>query len=603
MAKQYFPDIKADLELRLNKVRSFRPYVHPRAPQISAESVWARFSPAMMQRYKEMKDKSGQPSLETVPLLCQLYLNQASLPSDTVKQILLMQQNQQGVQPDPILANTDLSLYGFKTVEDWFGPQFISLVGQFISNAAQIAEDRGYAVKTAEVRSDLFQNIYKGYQQISRNGQLKPEEAEQYFQMKMHALGMDENMLLGAWKKVMLFRRLFEDGSGSILVDPLAYKHFSQFAGENAQVSLYQLPSALQFGDFRSMLKFQLYLESVASDPSQVRADLNLPQQLASLEPSAQRAPEFVVTEQPEKVRQALQAATAKTSTVGLRMKGGNLPFAGSVDSGELNLLLEGAALKGQPANAASDRLSFYSPDAEHYYQVHVLERDAAKKVLTFEEASKDGTLDKLLDKRLEEAYPEVRKKDTRNFQVSNGGFKPYKEVKDQIGKLLYSDLLKAIEDNYQAEYGMLPGNAGDLPLAFYSNARLLPYMKAAQKHLKAHPEDASLIKNAEAKSSLATQWLLEKTDQVLERSSEVLFSKEEMFTLSANQWSSVKAGERGAIAFYFVREKGKNNQQLMESIEQGHQILAYDAKRDMVIQILQKIQQKKAIDLSQEKL
>jgi len=47
---------------------------------------------------------------------------------------------------------------------------------------------------------------------------------DRYFQVKMRALGLDEKMLLGRMKKVMLFRRLFEDGSSSVLIDSLAYQ-------------------------------------------------------------------------------------------------------------------------------------------------------------------------------------------------------------------------------------------------------------------------------------------------------------------------------------------------------------------------------------------
>ena len=117
-----------------------------------------------------------------------------------------------------------------------FGSKFISLIGQFIMNAAQIAEEKGYEVKIEEVRADLYQNMYRGYQQISQHTQLTSEEADRYYQLKMRELGFDEQMLLGSWKKVMLFRRLFEDGSGSVLADPLAHQQFERYSKENARI-------------------------------------------------------------------------------------------------------------------------------------------------------------------------------------------------------------------------------------------------------------------------------------------------------------------------------------------------------------------------------
>ena len=678
LAKRYFDELKPDLDIRVKKIHQFRPYVHPKTKQISAEGAWTRFSPAMAEHLRTIKAKSDQATTETLALMTQLYLEQAMLPPDTLKQVLLMQQNQLNSEPDPLLNNRDLSLFGFKSMEDWFGPRFVPLVAQFILNVAQLAEEKGYAVKTEEIRADLYQNIYQAYQQISRNAQLDPEEADQYFQMKMRGLGMDETMLLSTWKKVMLFRRLFEDGSGSVLIDPLAYQQFDKFAKENVRVTLYELPSALRLSDFRSMLKLQVYLEGVAADSSRLRSDLRIPKQFAPLDQIEKRVPELIerqfaleyssvskeelaqsisvketwdwevidnhwellrksfpeaavpkvdskqqrltaldkldkklrakidqfarskmVEEHSEKIKLALEQATVKDSSVGLRTKGGDLPFKGVKDNADLIALLENAALKNAQPNSANQRLNFYSPDGEHFYCIQVINRDSTKKILTFDEASKDGTLDKLLDKRLEDAYPEVRKKDFTYFQQSGGQWKPFKEVKDQIGKHLYADLLKSIEDNYLAQFGIMPGKAGDLPLLFYSNARLLPHMREAASRLQTNPEDASWVKTATEQASFSTQWLLEKTEQVMERCTQVAFAKHELFTLSANQWSSVAIGDRGALAFYFVKERGANINHPIESVEQGHQILSFDAKRDMMLQILQKIQQKKAIDLS----
>lgn len=678
LAREYFSELKGDFDERLKKIHAYRPYVHPSASYVSAENVWSRFSPDYLARYKRLKKESGTLSLEAIGLMSQLYVDQALLPPDTLKQLIYMQQNQFKAPQDPILVHSDLSLFGFKSMEEWFGPRYVSLVAQFIFNAAQVAEEKGYVVKTEEVRADLFQNIYQGYSQVTRNQELSVEDADHYYQMKMRGLGMDETMLIGAWRKVMLFRRLFEDGSGSVLLDPLAFRHFDKFAKESAEVVLYQLPADLQFSDFRSMIKFQLYLESVAADPSRLRGDLRMPSQLASLEQIERRAPELVerkveveykaaqkeelcraisvketwewetedahwdllrknfselsalkaedkqarltqlsgldpavrtkvdqfarskmIDAQPDKVRLALELAPVKSSTVSLKLKGSDLPFPGLEESSELVALLEHAALKSEAPNTASERLNFYTSDAKNYCSIQVISREPTKKVLTFAEAARNGTLEKLLDKRLEEAYPDVRKRDFHAFQSPQGGWKPFREVKDAVAKLYFSDLLKSVEDNYRDQFGMLPGKEGDLPLNFYSNARMLVWMKAAQQKIQANPEDASWLKSGAEADSLAAQWLLEKVEKRVERSSKVSFSKEEMFSLESNQWSTVKMGESGDLAFFFVKEKGNASLAPHESVEFGHQVLSFDARRDMMGELLARIHDKKGIDLS----
>jgi hypothetical protein len=626
-----------------------------------------------LERFRLAKLKSSQLTTETLALMFQLYVDQTTLSADVLKQILAMQQNQMGVEPDPMLMNSDFSLFGFKSIEDWFGPRFVSLVGQFILNSAQIAEERGYEVKAEEVRADLFKNIYHGYRQASGNTKLSSQEVGRYYQMKMRSLGLDEKTLIGAWRKVMLFRRLFEDGSGSVLVDPLAYQQFEHFAKENVHIALYQLPAAFRFADFRAMLKFQLYLEGIAANPSGLREDLRMPKQIASLEQIEKRVPEIVerklelewsavskselcrsisikdtweweashweilqksfpelvsadtkqlrlsaLNSQDEKARAkidqfareqmveqnadgikaALQNAVVNTSTLGLKMKGGEFPFSGIKDSAELTGLLEKASLKAEVPNAAAERLAYFTADAEHFYSIQVVSREDSKRVLTFAEASRDGTLDSLLAKKLEGFYPDVRKKDARYFQQSNGLWKPFKEVRDEVGKYVFADLLKSIEGNYRSIFGMLPGKEGELPLHFYSNARMGVFMKEAQSALMSDPADARWVK-VEEKEGFARQWLLERTEEVMQRCAQVPFSKEEMFTLSPQQWSGVKMGERGFLAFYFVKEKGKEDKPSLNSLEEGHQILSFDAKRDMMLQVMQRIQQKRAIGFS----
>jgi GcvH upstream region-like protein len=678
LAKRYFDELKGDLDPRVKKIQQFHPYVHPHSYQISAEGAWARYSPEMLERFRLLKTKSDQPTTETLALMFRLYIDQAMVPPDALKYILRMQQQQMGVEPDPLLGNSDLRLFGFTSIEDWFGPRFVSLIGQFIVNAAQAAEERGYEIAAEEVRADLFQNIYQGYRQLSQNAELTSEEAHRYYQMKMRALGFDEAMLIGTWKKVMLFRRLFEDGSGSVLMDPLAYQQFDRFAKENVRIALYQLPAVLQFADFRSMLKFQLYLEGVALDAGRLRTDLRLPRQMATEEQIGKKIPELVqrdvelewsavskeeltrsisikeswewevadahweqlkktfpelasckadtkmdrlvflnsvdaklrakidqcarenmVGERPAEIRLALENAPTKRAALGLKMRGTEFPFLGVKDNVGLGLLVEGASLKGEAPNAAAESLAFYSPDDEHFYSIQVVAREDAKRVLRFAEASKDGTLDKLLDKKLEEAYPEVRKKDTRYFQQSNGSWKPFKEVRDQIGKYLFSDLTKTIEDRYRTHFGVLPGREGDLPTHFYSSARLIDFMRDAQEALKVDATDSHWLRGEGQEESLAAQWLIEVSDQLVERCTQVNFSKEEMFLLPPRQWSDLKIGDRGALAFYIVQEKGSSLKPSISSVEQGHQILAHDAKCDMMLQMLHRIERKKAIDLT----
>ena len=665
LAKHYFPALESDLDVRLKKTKSFRPYSHSQTPFLNAQMVWQKFVPDMPQHLEQLKKQGDQCSMDTFTSFCQLYLDQAMLPPDMLKQVLMFQQQQQGLTADPLLAQADLSLFGFGSLEDWFGPSFVELSAQFILNVATLAEKRGYEVKNEEVRNDLFQNIYSGYKRFSRNASLSMEEAEQYYQKEIRHLGLDERTVVTTWRKVMLFRRLFEDVGGSVLIDALPYKQFEGFSQQSVKIDLYEIPPSLQLNDFQSMLKLQVYLENVASNPNGLRTNLSLPGQSATLEQIEKRCPELVqrtcevefahvkktnleseislketwdweiadanwvrlkkefpeltdgatkqerltaldsletsrraavdkfarssmINGMPYKIQQALDNASTKNSTIGLRGQGSSLPFMGFENKAQLISFLETASIGEQAEN-----LACFSGDQENFYRIKVTARDAQKRLLAYAEASKDGTLDKLLEERLEEVYPDARKKNPTYYQLAKGGWKPVREVKDQVGRHMFNDLMMSIEKNYQEEMGPLPGKSGELPLQFYANYRLFSHMQDAAQDLN------KWVVCEEDKDSFLDQWRLVKSERTVKRSDRLSIPKEEMFALKPQQWSPIKVGTGGSLAFFQVLEQNAVDEVAHVKIAEGHQILAMDARRKLMMELISMIEQKKSIELS----
>ncbi|HEY2811814.1 MAG TPA: hypothetical protein VGJ00_10560 [Rhabdochlamydiaceae bacterium] len=682
MAHAYFPQLKEDLEARLKKIQSYRHYVHPHAPHVNAMAVWQRFAPVLVQHLDELKKSGGECSAETLALLFQLYLDQAHLPPEMLKQILLFQQQQFGLPQDPRLPQANLALFGFTTLEEWFGPLFVELNAQFIANAAALAEQRGYSVKIEEIRTDLFQNIYSGYKQLARNNAtFSGQEVLHYFQRKTQQLGLDEKMTLDAWRKIMLFRRLFADVGGSVLLDPLSYQHFQKFSKESVKIALYEIPAALQLRDFQSLLKFQIYLEGISPTAVSARSALLLPGEAAGLEQIEKLFPELLQRESeveyaeikksalagqislketweweaadanwdilarefselkesaardraerlkvldaldakrrlavdnaarlhmldamPDRLKAALITAEAQKEKISMRVLGGSFPFAVK-NRAALLALLDKAPISEEGAPlAADDPLYFFTDDREHYYRIKVLQRDAAKRVMAFAEVRDDGTLDLLLNQRLEEAYPEIRKKHPGFFQLDKGGWKPLKEVKDQVGRYLFGDLLKAIEESYKKYIGTLPGNPGELPLLFYSQNRFLSYVEEIRRGTQSGQVDPRWIKTGEesAFEAIADQWRLCQTERIVKRSDGLSLSKEEMFALEPEQWSKTNIGAGGALAFYKVLTKDLTEELPADAIKQGHEILALDARKQFMKELLAQIAEKKAIDISQ---
>src|SRR5690242_18504016 len=144
LAKEHFAQLKPDLDARLKKMKRFHFYSHPASPHVGVLSLYQRFAPSLMQHLELLQKQGEECTLESLALMIQLYSDQESLPTEMIRQMLLFQQRQQGLPPDPRLAEGDLSLFGFTSLDDWFGPLFVELHAQFIANAADFAKAKGY---------------------------------------------------------------------------------------------------------------------------------------------------------------------------------------------------------------------------------------------------------------------------------------------------------------------------------------------------------------------------------------------------------------------------------------------------------------------------
>ncbi len=682
LARCYFEELKPDFEKRLARIKSYRPYVCSQYPTISAEAVWGRFLPSLNQHLMSLRIKSDQFTVETLGILFQLYLDQTMFPPDFLKQMLTHQLNQMRLS-DPLLAHADLSLFGFHTLEDWFGPKFIELTGQLMINASRFAEEKGYYVSNEAVRSELYQNIVNGYREVSRQDKVQLQDIETYYQGQVRQFAADERSLLQSWRQVMLFRRLFQDIGNSVFLDPLPLQQFHQYTKSALNIDLYELPEHLQFRDLLDICKLQVYLDAVSVDNSHRKHPFSLPERVASVEQIEKRAPELVeqnveveyaeihkgdlvreislketwdwevkdqswellkkqfrqlastqalsagdrhrvldklatevrlkvdafaqgclIDQHPEKIVAALDRAQIRQASFGLRSAGKTGPFEQIKDQRRFAELLRTAPLRGQEVSAtalnAQQSLNAYSEDQQTFYRVAVLNRSNERTVLKFAQARQDGTLERMLEKRLEEAYPEARRKSAAQFQQADGTWKPLKEVKEKLCRFAFADLFKAIEDSKRSLADSLLVKGGELPSSFYTQYRLYAFLTDVKKQIEVNPEDRRWVQTGEEKDQLLEgQWKLVKTSRTVERSSDFAFAKEQMFEVPVNGWSSIDVGHLGSLAFYRVLGQETVGAVAVDEMEQGHHLLSLDAQRSFFSELLKTIQDKKAIQLT----
>lgn len=492
LAEHAFADLEEELEQRWDRAKNYVPYQHPYAPHISAKHVWTQFSPNIVGAIERVKAHTGSFDREQVKVLFECYAAQAAFPPPLLHQMLFYRQQQsEGVRPDPGLQGANVSLFGFQTVEDWFGMKFVEEMARFILNASCIAQSEGYAVSADEARLSLFSNVANGMKLLNQGKMPEIEEVQGVYAMQIRQTGLNEEEAIALWQRVLAFDRMFQEVGEGVFLDSLALDQFKSYATKGATVIQYSLPMSLQFSTFREMLKFQRYKEIVSDT-----ALLALPQHFKDAQEVMDLHPELVykqievdlasISKEEVAARVALketweweadpknfaslkegfsQLAGKPSATLEERMQAldsldpqtrfqvDQLARFALVDAHpewvEEELLsqeMERVILKvrlGDQENPLSGahflalvesddpRLNCYSAGGEQYFRVVTLDKQPGWNLLTFEEAA--DLLDEKLDQILQIAY------EAEELEES------FDEVKDLIGARVYADLVAAI--------------------------------------------------------------------------------------------------------------------------------------------------------------
>ncbi len=288
-----YPDlIEKDLAARLEKERRYVLYSHPQAPFLNVEGVWMYFAPDMKTHFDALRRAELGTDQDAFAARVALFLDEKQLSSPLLKQVLRYQEKQYSwITPDPNLERLDLSLFGYHTADDWFGPRFMRLIAEFIINSGKIAEQKGYEVTKADALAELTRNSEVSFRENARTPHLGVANSSEYFNEQLRRLGMDQNKAVNLWRQVMLGRRMFQDVGNAVLVDPLMHQRFFGYAQETVEGDFYRLPSELRFGDYRTLQKFEAYLDAAAK---REKDPLALPMQFYSLEQIKKNYPELI---------------------------------------------------------------------------------------------------------------------------------------------------------------------------------------------------------------------------------------------------------------------------------------------------------------------
>ena len=284
--------LRPDFDVRLAKEKRYELYHHPEAKFISVENAWNYLAPDMKRHYEQLQSSDDALAQSAVKSRTQLFLGQRRLPPIALKQVMRYQRQQYNWIPeDQNLDRADLSLFGYQTIEDWFGPRLTRLVAALIIDVSKMAQQQGIVVSDEEALASLIQQAQRSFEQNKNSPYMNVVNADQYLQEQLRRMRMDLHQAVKTWKQVLLFRRYFQEYGETMLVDRLPYESFAQFAHEYVAGDLYQLPEAVRLSSFRDLQQYEYYIRAVAMHE---KGSLSIPTEYRSVEEVAKAHPSFV---------------------------------------------------------------------------------------------------------------------------------------------------------------------------------------------------------------------------------------------------------------------------------------------------------------------
>lgn len=594
LVEKSFDLLKGDLGGRVQRVKAFRSYEHPEAPFVSAKAVWQRFAPDINREWTELQS-SEVIDAKSFSHLARLYQLQNAIPSEYMRRILMMQEQQykQWLKPDPALRQVDLSIFGFHSLADWFGRDFTDLMAEFIHNAAIVAQENGYWVSLEEARGDLqriFGETLQKLQAVKWPGQTSYRE-------QLQILGMDETEAASLWQKVLLFRRYFRDIGESVFVDRLPYSEFATVAHEKAAVDMYRWPDALKVNSDEELASLQAYIAAVAK-PS--KDPIALP---SAILPVADVDPEFVA----EKYRAKLFAIDKRevglkaplkevwefeTSNWGLLRK--EFSFLSDAKTADERFEILGKLAPEQRAKVdlfARRKLVDKHPewvkeslDSVEGKETEIVLSNGKVRLPHIQDEAKLGSLFKKLDevalRYFESGEGVVRFEQVE--KISEPTIKTFREALAD-GSLEGKGDLKALKS--ALEKHKLEGSL--------SSQRFAVLSTRAREDLMKNPADIKWL-GEPGDSPLIAQFKLQRVEKEVTRNSNDPWEASKPFNLAQGDWSDVHIGADGFVQFFCL--KNRESLQNLEPFVLGKDMLIADMQKLLAGKIYSLMQQKEAI-------
>jgi hypothetical protein len=277
---------KEYLESRKAKEMQWQGYKHPFLGYLNYGAVLAQFNPPLAQALKAWQSDENVSAATKIAL----YNRASRMPVEFYSTIIRYQEAAlPDSQKDQRLDDYPMSLFGYDSIKDWFGADFVESCVKIVALGAQEAKNLGYHVSQEEVRRSIHSRIEQIWTQLQEKGMDLPLHS---FKARMFgSIGMEEDDLVEFWKELILFDCFYHHQGSQILTDPLSIEKMASFVGESREVELYEIPKMYQTPNFEAMAKLQLYWHYTTGIGLN---DSVVPTRMRNLSDIAQSAPELI---------------------------------------------------------------------------------------------------------------------------------------------------------------------------------------------------------------------------------------------------------------------------------------------------------------------
>jgi hypothetical protein len=237
-------------------------YVHPGAPSITAQSAWEQFAPGLAKQWNLWMAAQGSPSDERWQRRAELYLAQRQLPPEWLRALLYQQEKlNKSLAADGRLKQIDLALFGYHSLEDWFGKPFVEQAASWILHGAMYAEQQGHHVSLEAARADLLRQGAEAFALVREDPRLEGVDFNLFFHHQLAQWGGDEELAVRLWQRVLLLRKLLSSQADVALGALLPYEQFGRYATCGWQVKRYELAPELRSLSPEEKGKLAAYVE------------------------------------------------------------------------------------------------------------------------------------------------------------------------------------------------------------------------------------------------------------------------------------------------------------------------------------------------------